>query len=160
MLLVSAPSVTGVYFRSRRYWSVHQVSLVFTSGLDATGQCTKCHWCLLPVKTLLISAPSVTSVYFRSRCYCKGNLLQLNEALRQNEEFFVKCGIYLILEKLKIITYRNLFKKEMEVDDDEVECLLANLIFENKIKGYISHQHRKLVVSKQNAFPPISSLSL
>ena len=43
MLLVSAPSVTSVYFRSRCYWSVHQVSLVFTSGQDATGQCTKCH---------------------------------------------------------------------------------------------------------------------
>ena len=25
--------------------------------------------------------------------------------------FFIQCGVYLILEKLKIITYRNLFKK-------------------------------------------------
>ena len=40
-----------------------------------------------------------------------GNLLQLNEALNRNEAFFIKFGIYLILEKLKIITYRNLFKK-------------------------------------------------
>ena len=41
----------------------------------------------------------------------QGNLLRLNEALEANEKFFIKCGIYLILEKLKIITYRNLFKK-------------------------------------------------
>ena len=34
-----------------------------------------------------------------------------NEALQKNEGFFIKCGIYLILEKLKIIAYRNLFKK-------------------------------------------------
>ena len=40
-----------------------------------------------------------------------GNLLKLTEALQANEQFFIKSGVYLILEKLKIITYRNLFKK-------------------------------------------------
>ena len=35
-----------------------------------------------------------------------GNLLMLNEALDKNEKFFIRCGIFLILEKLKIITYR------------------------------------------------------
>jgi len=44
------------------------------------------------------------------------------------------------------------------MDLDEVECIVTNLIFEGKIKGYISHQHKKLVVSKQNTFPPLSSL--
>ncbi|KAI0240891.1 PCI domain-containing protein 2 [Lamellibrachia satsuma] len=146
---------------------------------------------LLPVKMLLGHMPkcSLLKKYRLEQftdlatAVSTGNLLQLNDALRRNEEFFVKCGIYLILEKLKIITYRNLFKKvvqimkthqipigafttalklmkEDDVDDDEVECLIANLIFENKIKGYISHQHRKLIISKQNAFPPIASLSL
>lgn len=41
----------------------------------------------------------------------EGNLLLLNEALTKHETFFIRCGIFLILEKLKIITYRNLFKK-------------------------------------------------
>lgn len=41
----------------------------------------------------------------------EGNLLLLNEALAKHETFFIRCGIFLILEKLKIITYRNLFKK-------------------------------------------------
>jgi len=113
----------------------------------------------------------------------QGNLLRLNEALETNEKFFIKCGIYLILEKLKIITYRNLFKKVsnlmqthqipidaflvalkmMKVDDidqDETQCILANLIYEGKIKGYISHQHQKLVVSKQNAFPPLAAAAV
>lgn len=40
-----------------------------------------------------------------------GNVAQLSEAMRQHEAFFIKCGIYIILEKLKMITYRNLFKK-------------------------------------------------
>lgn len=43
--------------------------------------------------------------------YSEGNLLLLNEALTKHETFFIRCGIFLILEKLKIITYRNLFKK-------------------------------------------------
>ena len=48
----------------------------------------------------------------------------------------------------------------MEVEDitqDETECIIANLIYEGKIKGYISHQHQKLVVSKKDAFPPLAN---
>lgn len=109
----------------------------------------------------------------------QGNLLRLNDALENNEKFFIKCGIYLILEKLKVITYRNLFKKVTllmkthqipidaflvalrmmkveDIDSDETQCIIANLIYEGKIKGYISHQHQKLVVSKQNAFPALN----
>ena len=112
-------------------------------------------------------------------CVYLGNLLRLNEALESNEKFFIKCGIYLILEKLKVITYRNLFKKVTilmkthqipieaflvalkmmkveDIDADETQCIIANLIYEGKIKGYISHQHQKLVVSKQNAFPALN----
>ena len=40
-----------------------------------------------------------------------GNLLLLTKALDDHQTFFIKAGIYLILEKLKIITYRNLFKR-------------------------------------------------
>ena len=52
--------------------------------------------------------------------------------------------------------------KFMQVDDidlDETQCILANLIFDNKIKGYISNSHNKLVISKQNAFPSLASIS-
>uniref|UniRef100_A0A0R3WQV8 CSN12-like protein n=1 Tax=Hydatigena taeniaeformis TaxID=6205 RepID=A0A0R3WQV8_HYDTA len=107
-----------------------------------------------------------------------GNLRKLNEELERNEAFFISCGIYLILEKLKMITYRNLFKriagilkthllpvpaftetlKKMGVEDidaDETECILANLVFEGKIKGYLAHQQQKLVVSKIQPFPSL-----
>ncbi|ESO88551.1 hypothetical protein LOTGIDRAFT_219074 [Lottia gigantea] len=145
---------------------------------------------LIPVKMLLGHMPKVTLLKKYDltqfvevvKAVSTGNLLQLNEALETNEAFFIKCGIYLILEKLKVITYRNLFKKvyliydknhlipietltsvlkmmEVEdVDDDETACIVANLIYENKIKGYISHQHKKLVVSKQNPFPQLSTV--
>lgn len=36
----------------------------------------------------------------------QGNLLRLTSALEANEKFFINWGIFLILEKLKIICYR------------------------------------------------------
>lgn len=111
----------------------------------------------------------------------RGDLLRLNEALATHQEFFIKVGIFLILEKLKVITYRNLFKRtvqlvgshqvpvdafrvvlhhmgETDVDTDEVQCIIANLIFDGYLKGYISHQHQKLIVSKQNPFPSLTTI--
>ncbi|NWQ68858.1 PCID2 protein, partial [Tyrannus savana] len=144
---------------------------------------------LLPVKMLLGHMPTVQLLkkydlmQFAevTKSVSEGNLLLLNDALTKHETFFIRCGIFLILEKLKIITYRNLFKKVylllkthqlsldaflialkfMQVEDvdiDEVQCILANLIYMGHIKGYISHQHQKLVVSKQNPFPPLSTV--
>ena len=46
--------------------------------------------------------------------------------------------------------------KVEDIDADETQCIVANLIYEGKIKGYISHQHQKLVVSKNNAFPALN----
>ncbi|XP_056320185.1 PCI domain-containing protein 2 [Danio aesculapii] len=145
---------------------------------------------LLPVKMLLghMPTPQLLKKYDLmqfadvTKAVSEGNLLLLNAALVKHETFFIRCGIFLILEKLKIITYRNLFKKVYhllrthqlplaaflvslqmmkveDVDIDEVQCILANLIYMGHIKGYISHQHQKLVVSKQNPFPPLSSIS-
>ncbi|WAR27388.1 PCID2-like protein [Mya arenaria] len=110
-----------------------------------------------------------------------GNIRQLNEVMEKHELYFIKCGIYLILEKLKIIAYRNLFKKVYlikkthqipvqsftralqwmevdQIDNDETACIIANLICDSKIKGYISYQHQKVVVSKQNPFPQLSTV--
>jgi hypothetical protein len=40
-----------------------------------------------------------------------------------------------------------------DVDMSEIECILANLIYQGKIKGYISHKGGLLIVSKQDPFP-------
>jgi len=142
---------------------------------------------LIPVKMLLGHMPTkallekfdLMQFHGVVEAVKQGNLLKLNDALDANEKFFIRCGIFLILEKLKIITYRNLFKKVSlimkthqiplsafltalkfmkveDIDEDETACIIANLIYEGRIKGYISHQHQKLVVSKQNSFPAIA----
>eukprot|EP00041_Stephanoeca_diplocostata_P000710 m.16337 g.16337 ORF g.16337 m.16337 type:complete len:399 (-) comp10954_c0_seq2:2165-3361(-) len=109
-----------------------------------------------------------------------GNLLVLRRELQQHQPFFVHWGIYMILEKLRFIAYRNLFKRvqailgttqikieafkialvfmqESDVDIDEIECIVANLIHQKYIKGYISHGQRKLVVSKKEPFPNLAT---
>ena len=40
-----------------------------------------------------------------------------------------------------------------QVEMDEVECIVANMIHKGHIKGYISHEHLKVVLSKKNPFP-------
>jgi hypothetical protein len=41
------------------------------------------------------------------------------------------------------------------VDLDEVECLLANLIFRKMMRGYLSHKPPVLVLAKTAAFKPL-----
>lgn len=145
---------------------------------------------LVPVKMLLGYIPrrsvlekyDVIQFWDLVQAVCQGNLKRFDEIMEEHEEFFIKCGIYLIVDKLKLIAYRNLFRKvylilnthqipveslqvalvhlgQTDVDLDETQCIVANLIYEGKIKGYISHQHKKVVVSKQNPFPSLTSLS-
>ncbi|KAI1358720.1 PCI domain-containing protein [Xylaria arbuscula] len=39
------------------------------------------------------------------------------------------------------------------IDPDEVECLMANMIYKNLMKGYIAHERGIVVLSKSGAFP-------
>lgn len=41
----------------------------------------------------------------------RGCISELSDIMLKHQTFFIKCGIYLIIEKLKTICYRNLFKK-------------------------------------------------
>ncbi|XP_063676386.1 PCI domain-containing protein 2-like [Bolinopsis microptera] len=144
--------------------------------------------CLIPVKMTLGFMPKVSILKKYNLCEFEdvveavktGNIKLLNEAIEKNAAFFTRAGIYLILEKLKVITLRNLFKKIYlitgsfqidvarfktalnwlgleDVDSDETECILANMINDGYIKGYISEQHKKIVVSKVNAFPKLNT---
>jgi hypothetical protein len=40
-----------------------------------------------------------------------GNLQLFTETLEKYQDFFIQKGIYLLIEKLTMLTYRNLFKK-------------------------------------------------
>jgi len=142
---------------------------------------------LIPVKLLRGRSPSLALLtkYNLSNEFSaivqavqQASLEMLTTALEEHEDFFIDNSVYLVLEKLKNVIYRNIFKRVAaavapetklnldwfqralqmqgsELELDEIECVLANLIHGGWIKGYISHQHRKLVVSKGIAFPSL-----
>ena len=59
--------------------------------------------------------------------------------------YYVRCSHFASnLKQQKCSCYQNL--------------ILCNFLFQNKVKGYISHQHQKLVLSKQNPFPPLATV--
>lgn len=108
-----------------------------------------------------------------------GDIQKFQESMKLNQSFFLNRGVYLLIEKLKTILYRNLIFKVYNIldkssqdnkinlktilpalkrigsveDMDGLECMLSNLIFSKYIKGYISHAKLYLVFSKLNPFP-------
>jgi hypothetical protein len=106
----------------------------------------------------------------------QGNLRRFNELVLEHRAAFIRTGVFLVVEQLKGLVYRNLFKRihafnkentRLSVERfrdvvqwlgedlslDEVECIVANLIFCNRVKGYLSHTKRILVVGKTDPFP-------
>ncbi len=74
---------------------------------------------LIPVKMFLGKMPkeSLLKEYnlyqFEnlSKAVQLGNLQLFTETLEKYQDFFIQKGIYLLIEKLTMLTYRNLFKK-------------------------------------------------
>ncbi|KAL9253006.1 Enhanced ethylene response protein 5-like protein [Drosera capensis] len=147
---------------------------------------------LIPVKLSLGILPqgSMLDIYnlveYRDivRALRRGDLRLLRCALQENEDRFLRSGVYLVLEKLELQVYRRLIKKihviqkhkdpskahqiklevivkamnwlEIEMDIDEVECIVAMLIYKNLVKGYFAHKSKVLVLSKQDPFPKLN----
>merc|ERR1719478_2050343 len=97
---------------------------------------------------------------------------------------FIKMGTYLLMMKLKFMAYRTLckgvhqtlqnnvikdgpqlnkislepfekaFAWQDDCDADETACIVTGLMFQGAIKGYLSNEHRKVVLAKDTPFPP------
>lgn len=109
----------------------------------------------------------------------------LESALITNQDSFIQSGVFITVERLRLITLRNFVRRvanavkaeqqlqtngkhnhidlhliyrplqdqwDKELELDELEFLLANLIANQFIKGYISHEQRILVLSN-DPFP-------
>ncbi|KAG1700234.1 hypothetical protein DVH05_012040 [Phytophthora capsici] len=145
---------------------------------------------LVPVKLLLgvMPSPKLLSDFALEEytgltdAIRDGNLHLFTEYLAQYQGKFIQQGVYLLIEKLRLLVLRNLFKKVYliqqnhqlhlqdfqlalhvatghSMDMDEIECVITNLIFKGYIKGYMSHTKKILVVSKTQPFPPIVDVS-
>ncbi|CDP03170.1 unnamed protein product [Coffea canephora] len=114
----------------------------------------------------------------------RGDLRLLRHALQEHEDRFLRSGVYLVLEKLELQVYQRLLKKihiiqkqkdpnkahqikleiivkamkwlEMDMDVDEVECIMSILIYKNLVKGYFAHKSKVVVLSKQDPFPKLN----
>ncbi|KAK3436284.1 enhanced ethylene response protein 5 [Eucalyptus grandis] len=114
----------------------------------------------------------------------RGDLRLLRSALEEHEDRFLRSGVYLVLEKLELQVYQRLLKKiyiiqkqkeptkahqmkleviikalkwlEIDMDLDEVECIVAILIHKNLMKGYFAHKSKVVVLSKQDPFPKLT----
>lgn len=144
---------------------------------------------LIPTRLVLgrFADPKLMDKYslshFKPLCaaVARGDLRAFNEHKEMYQSLYIEQGIYLIVERAKTIVYRNLFRKihkilnsnkmslrtmeaaltalGLEMDTDELECILANLIYQGYVKGYISHKLRFLVVSQKDPFPALSTIS-
>ncbi|XP_038998826.1 enhanced ethylene response protein 5-like [Hibiscus syriacus] len=118
----------------------------------------------------------------------RGDLRLLRYALQEHEDQFLRSGVYLVLEKLELQVYQRLVKKiyfiqkqkdpskahqlklevivkalkwlEMDMDLDEVECIMTILIYKNLVKGYFAHKSKVVVLSKQDPFPKLNGKPL
>lgn len=113
----------------------------------------------------------------------EGNVQLFNNKMTELSADLIKMGTYLLMVKLKFMVMRNLTKgifREVRgrlaektdkldftpfehvfgwqdgCDADETAACLATLIYNGAIKGYLSHDRRKVVFAKDAPFPPPS----
>ncbi|MCD7466786.1 Enhanced ethylene response protein 5 [Datura stramonium] len=138
---------------------------------------------ILP-KTLLLEKYNLTEYNNIVLALRRGDLRLLQRALHEHEDQFLRSGVYLVLEKLELQVYQRLLKKiyiiqkqkdqnkahqikldlivralkwlEIDMDVDEVECIMSILIYKNLVKGYFAHKSKVVVLSKQDPFPRLT----
>lgn len=118
----------------------------------------------------------------------KGDQWRFKLEMDNYMQILIKRGLYLIMERFQLILMRNLLKRTQvlvvkeqglhQIDTlvfqkalnlnslltkqdyslDQTEFVLANLIYQGFIKGYISHEKRKVVFSKNAPFSSIQEV--
>ena len=110
-----------------------------------------------------------------------GDLATYRALLSRFERPLLKLGTLLVWERLILVAYRNLVRRlyylngsatrlslallqcpfkgmDIGTDEDEIACLVANLIAKGMIKGYISQEKATIVLSQKDPFPKLSSI--
>ena len=141
------------------------------------------HCWKFPIRNLLTKFELVEVYNDIIESILAGRYNSLCDAMQRNCLVFIKSGVLLLLEKLKKLCIRNLVKKvwiannrnsrlklqylklaldldvtstDHNVDEEEIECLVCNLIYDGLVKGYVSHERKMLVLSREEPFPKVS----
>lgn len=106
----------------------------------------------------------------------EGNVVHLDRALDAHRQFWMHKKLYLFMSiHLRSVCLRNLLimvvhgvetrvsvvkwwaacrlRVDKDMSMEEAEALLASLIYQGVVRGYVSREHRVLVLSKKNPFP-------
>ncbi|KAF8607001.1 hypothetical protein BDV93DRAFT_604299 [Ceratobasidium sp. AG-I] len=135
---------------------------------------------ILPSETLFARFPRLGELYSGFVAAIKaGDLRAYDEALVWAEQRLTDMGTYLTVEKAREICVRQLLRKVwivnekslrmpisafhagfivagQDMDVAEAECMVANMIHQGYIRGYISHEKQMVVLAKVSAFPSFS----
>ena len=105
----------------------------------------------------------------------QGDVSRFNKYLQENQYKFLQQGILLVMESLKMLVFRNLFKKVFSILGEtqakmqsfqkalagiganlsifEVECIFNSLIEKNWVKGQINSPLKLIIFRENNPFP-------
>uniref|UniRef100_A0A5S6QNI3 CSN12-like protein n=1 Tax=Trichuris muris TaxID=70415 RepID=A0A5S6QNI3_TRIMR len=152
------------FFKNRRIILMHLIPVkIFRGQMPCKS--------LLDKYQLTIFEPIVAAVKL-------GDVGAFERIMSANTGTFMSA-CYLFLLKLKMVCFRNLFKKvclicahhQVPIESfaaaakmtrckdscpEAVECILVNLIYGGQVKGYISHQNQVVVLSRKNPFPHLA----
>jgi hypothetical protein len=112
----------------------------------------------------------------------KGDFNTFEKVIRRFQKLWIKRGIYLVIQKMRMLVWRNFIKRTARILGDKIElehivtavklmggeqtlnecmCIISNLIYETYIRGYIySNETKKtLVLKKGGAFPTLLKIA-
>ncbi|KZT62121.1 hypothetical protein CALCODRAFT_549038 [Calocera cornea HHB12733] len=137
---------------------------------------------ILPSRKLLNRFPNLEMLYRPfGDAIRKGDIKEFDARLAWAETRLVEAGVYLTVERAREVCLSRLFRKTwralskpdpltrvpissfqaalkisgLDISQEEVECLLANMIYKGYMRGYLSHGTGILVLSKQDPFPSL-----
>lgn len=112
----------------------------------------------------------------------KGDLKLFQDNMQKNQRIWIKRGLYFVMDKLQQVLIRNLcqlvqklnggkliieveqfmkainYTSNYKYDLLETECIIGNLIYQGMIRAFVFPEEKKVVFSKDNAFPKLSKV--
>ncbi|OBZ70495.1 Protein CSN12 [Grifola frondosa] len=134
----------------------------------------------LPSRELLARFPVLDELYSPFIAAIRtGDIRTYDACLDRFERRLVDLNLWLTLDQARELCIRGLFRRVwiasakatriplamfhsalliagMDVSIDEAECLIANMVYKDFLKGYIAHEKQFVVLSKANAFPRLA----
>ncbi|KAG5360028.1 Protein CSN12-like protein [Yarrowia sp. C11] len=133
----------------------------------------------VPSKAVWEKFPRLQTVYHQMlTALLRGDVLSFDKAVMQRRSLFVKKYLYLAVEKMRVFVFEKLFYRvflandkatRITIDDyqtaaklvgvdvsrDFLEATVSNMIYHDRLKGYISRERHTVVLRAEGAFPKL-----